>query len=108
METEVVTVLQFKLLPDTLFFWLDLELRLWDLFVEEQKEAGKMDCARFKPITNPRAAFKSTHDPRLSSLKLGKPNTYRVICQALDLMSLHFVIHEFSRSKLTLGLLALV
>ena len=54
METEVVTVLQFKLLPDTLFFWLDLDLRLWDLFVEEQKEAGKMDCCRFKPITAPR------------------------------------------------------
>ena len=34
MEKTVLTVLDFKLTPDTLIFWLDLIIRLWDLYVE--------------------------------------------------------------------------
>ena len=33
MEKEVITVLRFKLTPDTLYFWLDLGVQLWDQFV---------------------------------------------------------------------------
>ena len=33
MEREVISVLKFKLLPDTLFFWFDLAVQLWDVFV---------------------------------------------------------------------------
>ena len=33
---------------------------------------------------------------------------YRVAVQALDLMSLDFEIHEFSRPRLTLAILALI
>lgn len=38
MEREVLTVLKFKLLPDTLNFWLDLGMRLWDLYVDYDTE----------------------------------------------------------------------
>ena len=34
MEKTVLKVLDFKLTPDTLIFWLDLIIRLWDLYVE--------------------------------------------------------------------------
>ncbi len=33
MERQVVSVLKFKLIPDTLYFWFDLGTRLWDLFI---------------------------------------------------------------------------
>ena len=34
MEKKVLEVLGFKLTYDTLIFWLDLGIRLWDLYVE--------------------------------------------------------------------------
>ena len=108
MEREIVLVLQFKLLPDTLYFWLDLQVRLWDLFVDLDSQAARVGCRHFKPTKDSQGPHLSRYDPKLSTLQLGKANTYRVLVQALDLMSLHFGIHGFSRSKLTLSLLALV
>lgn len=35
-EREVVTVLKFKLMLDTLYFWLDLAVKLWDVFMENE------------------------------------------------------------------------
>jgi hypothetical protein len=48
------------------------------------------------------------YEPRKHQFQLGKPNMYRVAVQALDLMSLDFEIHEFSRPRLTLAVLALI
>lgn len=36
MEREVVSVLKFKLLPDTLYFWFELAVKLWDVFVYQE------------------------------------------------------------------------
>lgn len=36
MERDVVSVLKFKLLPDTLYFWFDLAVGLWDIFVRRE------------------------------------------------------------------------
>jgi len=36
MEREVLEVLNFKLMPDTLYFWLDLSVKLWDLYVSRE------------------------------------------------------------------------
>ena len=47
MEREVVSVLKFKLLPDTLFFWFDFAVRLWDIFVTH--EASHLGYQVFKP-----------------------------------------------------------
>lgn len=47
MEREVLSVLKFKLFPDTLNFWLDLGIRLWDLFVD--CEASNYGCRLYKP-----------------------------------------------------------
>ena len=33
LERDIVRTFKFKLLPDTLIFWLDLAVRLWDIFV---------------------------------------------------------------------------
>lgn len=49
MEREVLTVLKFKLLPDTLNFWLDLGMRLWDLYVDYDTEVQNYDCRLYKP-----------------------------------------------------------
>jgi hypothetical protein len=48
MEREVLSVLKFKLLPDTLFFWFDLAVQLWDLFVH--LEGFNIGCGLFKPL----------------------------------------------------------
>ena len=42
MEKTILKVLDFKLTPDTLIFWLDLIIRLWDLYVEQ--EASNYGC----------------------------------------------------------------
>ena len=47
MEKSVLNVLKFKLTPDTLLFWLDLGIRLWDLYVEEG--ASNFGCQLYKP-----------------------------------------------------------
>ena len=33
MERRVVSILKFKLLPDTLYFWFELVVKLWDTFI---------------------------------------------------------------------------
>ena len=48
MEREVIRLLNFKLLPDTLYFWFELAVKLWDVFVEQ--EAVNFDCTPFKPL----------------------------------------------------------
>lgn len=47
MEKKVLKVLNFKLSPDTLIMWLDLAVRLWDLFVTNG--ASNFGCQLFKP-----------------------------------------------------------
>ena len=47
MEKKVLKVLNFKLSPDTLIVWLDLAVRLWDLFVTNG--ASNFGCQLFKP-----------------------------------------------------------
>lgn len=47
MERDVVQVLKFKLLPDTLYFWFDLAVQLWDIYVS--REAAHLGYQVFKP-----------------------------------------------------------
>ena len=47
MERDVVQVLKFKLLPDTLYFWFDLAVQLWDIYV--CREAAHLGYQVFKP-----------------------------------------------------------
>lgn len=47
MEKEVLSILNFKLNPDTLIVWLDLGVRLWDLYVTNG--ASNFGCQLFKP-----------------------------------------------------------
>lgn len=47
MERDVVSVLKFKLLPDTLYFWFDLVVGLWDIYV--RREAAHLGYEVFKP-----------------------------------------------------------
>lgn len=104
MERQVVTALNFKLLPDTLYFWFDLGVQLWDLFVGQ--EAANFGCRLFKPQEVVKDLSK--YEPLKNCFQLGSYNRYRVAVQALDLMSLHYAIHKFSRPSLILALLALV
>ena len=102
MERSVVKALKFKLLPDTLYFWFDLGIQLWDTFIT-------VDCPipnypLFKP--KDRVGNPSKYMPQLNPFRLSIPNPYRVAVQALDLMSLHFQIHDYCRPNLVLGLLA--
>ena len=104
MEREVVSVLKFKLLPDTLYFWFELAVKLWDVFVYQ--EARHYGCQVFKP-QEVRKNFNS-YNPQTNRFQLGVPNLYRLGAQALDLMSLDFEIHEFSRPTLVIAVLALI
>ena len=104
MEREVVSVLKFKLLPDTLYFWFDLAVMLWDVFVSH--EALHSGYHVFKPKEVHRDPNK--YKPEENGFQLSIANRYRVGVQALDLMSLDFEIHEFSRPKLVLATLALI
>ena len=105
MERKVVSVLKFKLLPDTLYFWFDLVVKLWDTFIT-------YDCSEIPnyPLFKPPEGKINSHeyDPMKpeSKFKLGIPNPYRVLVQALDLMSLHFKIHDYCRPNLVIGLCA--
>lgn len=92
------------MITDTVYFWLDLGAKLWDLFVLH--EGATLGCKSFKPHevgpSNRELIVKS--DFQLGS----SPNKYRRVTAALDLMSLHFQMHDFSRPQLALALLALV
>ena len=74
MERSVVSTLKFQLLPDTLYFWFDLGIKLWDTFV-------KLDCPianypLFKPpdlVGNP-----CKYVPQQNAFRLSIPNPYRV------------------------------
>ena len=46
-ERKVIEVLKFKLMPDTLNFWFDVAVQLWDLFV--MQEGLQFGCRTFKP-----------------------------------------------------------
>lgn len=103
MEREMLNVLNFKLLPDTLYSWFELTVKLWDLFVDF--EAAQFGCSLYKPAEQ--EFDPNRHVPQV--FRLGSPpNKYRVAVQALDLMSLHFKMHEFARPRLALAVLALV
>ena len=105
MEREVVSVLKFELIPDTLYFWFDLAVRLWDLFVEH--DAADFTVSLFKPQELVKDF--NEYKPLENTFQLKSPeNNYRVGIQALDLMSLHFQMHLHSRPSLVLALLALL
>lgn len=90
-------------MPDTLYFWLDLAVKLWDDFA--LRTAVDFGCAQFKPAE--KAFDVNRYVPDV--FRLGQPpNKYRVVVQALDLITLHFKMHKFSRPRLSLALLALI
>lgn len=87
MEREVIRLLNFKLLPDTLYFWFELAVKLWDVFVEQ--EAAHFDCTPFKPmpLKDDPNKYVAKNNPFQLSSPYGK---YRVAVQALDLATLHY------------------
>lgn len=46
MERNVLGALRFRLVTDTLYYWLDLGVRLWDLFAERE---FSNKCLVYKP-----------------------------------------------------------
>lgn len=85
MEREVVSVLEFKLIPDTLYFWFDLAVQLWDLFL--RVDLPHVGYHLFKP--SPQLLDLNRYEPHINAFQLSRPNPYRVAVQALDLMSMH-------------------
>ena len=61
MERRVVSVLNFKLLPDTIYFWLDLLIRLWDDFLIYDMSEVEYPFPLFKPT--PRTNLQE-YDPK--------------------------------------------
>ena len=74
-EREVVTVLKFKLILDTLYFWLDLAVKLWDVFIEN--EGSRLGDRFYKPASAQK--FFIRYEPSNNDFQLGKPNRYRDI-----------------------------
>ena len=103
-EREVITVLKFNLILDTLYFWLDLAVKLWDLFIEN--EGSYLGYRVYKPVSAQK--FSIRYEPPNNEFQLGKPNRYRDIVQALDLMSLHFEVHLYTRPSIVLAVLAVI
>ena len=67
MEREVVSCLKFKLMPDTLYFWFDLSVKLWDLYVSQ--EGAWLGYRLYKPQEVSKDLNK--YEPGLHEFRLG-------------------------------------
>jgi len=47
----IVSTLNFHLLPDTLYFWFDLAIKLWDVFIKVDEPIPNYPL--FKPVDCP-------------------------------------------------------
>ena len=74
MERQILQALKFKLVPDTLVFWFDLAVQLWDAFVKI--EGAELGCQPYKPLEACKDHNK--YEPLAHTFQLGKPNQYRV------------------------------
>lgn len=104
MERRIVTTLEFKLVTDSLLSWLELTLALWDCYVADLHGPESVYTFKLGPC-NPRAEyFRPVHE----ACQLGDPaNRFRQVLQAMDLMSMHIGVLDFSYNRLALALLAL-
>ena len=101
-EREILKVLDNRILPDTLNFWLESVIKFWDHFAANKKP-------------NPLPLFFKTSiryvgsdsEMVLSPIILERDNMFRRAMQALDLMSLHFGIHKFKRQFLAIAVVVL-
>ena len=69
MERKVMMKLKFKLVPDTLYFWFDLVVKLWDHFAIHGNKFDDVPLRTLKPmpvINNP-----EKYDPSINPFKLG-------------------------------------
>ena len=100
-EKLMVRVLDYKLLPDTLNFWLESVIKFWDHFAENKKPSPL-------PLFFKRSIhWEDGNQMILTPVSLTKDNMYRRAMQVLDLMSLHFGIHYFKRTSLALAILVI-
>ena len=122
-EREVVQLLNWRLNPDTLYFWMEYYVRMWDQFVFLQRLDSSFSIKKKKlqPVGTPvgplgldEREFLSTaedknqtffHAPESFTVEQ-KGSTYRRIIQALDLISLDNKMHEMKRHALCLAVLA--
>ena len=102
MEYKIVTTLKFKLQPDTLYFWFEVAVQLWDIWLC----VDQPNCPLFRFKPQPLYFDPNKYEPGKNEFQLGLPNPYRVAVQALDLMTLHFEIHSFTRPNLILAFMA--
>jgi len=78
MEREVVSILNFKLLPDTLYFWFEYAVKMWDLYVSH--EALHQGFKVFKPQEVRKDL--NSYDPKLHKFQLSDTgNRYRAACR---------------------------
>ena len=102
IERKIITTLNHRLLPDTMVFWLESVIKFWDQFAANKQPTPL-------PIffkTSIRYVGADSH-MILSPVVLEKDNMYRRAMQALDLMSLHFGIHNFKRTSLALSVMVI-
>ena len=115
-------MLNWRLNPDTLYFWMDYYIRMWDQFVvlEGLDSAFSIKKKRVSPANAPigplgldEREYLSTaedknqsffHAPESFSVEQ-KGSVYRRIIQALDLLSLDKKMHEMKRHAVCLAVL---
>ena len=102
IERNILGALEYRLLPDTLNFWLESVIKFWDHFSANKKPAPLP--LFFKTAVSYNGA---EQEMILSPIVLEKDNMYRRAMQALDLMSLHYGIHKYKRPSLALAILVL-
>lgn len=123
-EKEVVSLLKWRLNPDTLYFWLEYFVRAWDQFVVLQGLNSHFSFKNKKAATTPAGPvrgplgldereFLSTASEKNQSFYHAsdhfslenKDNGYRRLIQALDLMTLDSKMHKMKRHALALAVL---
>lgn len=101
IEKKMLRVLDYKLLPDTLNFWLESVMKFWDHFAFNKKPSALP--LFFKKTIH----WEAGNQMVLNPISLTKDNMYRRAMQVLDLMSLHFNVHQFKRTSLALAIVVI-
>ena len=99
-EQKVMQVLEFKLLPDTLYHWVEIFMTYWDNYATNLKPEPSRHL--FKSILET-----SGGEPVLRQISLSEENMFRRVMQIIDLISLHAEMHAYHRSTLALAVVAL-
>ena len=101
IEKKMLKVLNYRILPDTLNFWLESVMKFWDHFALNKRPSALP--LFFKKAIHWEADNKMVLNP----ISLNSNNMFRRAMQVLDLMSLHFGMHKFKRTSLALAVVVI-